>query len=248
MKKKITAIHMPEGRALEYGDAVLNIYTGCNHGCNYPCYARLNHERWHGKGSFDQVAYREGLIEALQAQLTTGKYVGKTIWLCDMCDPYPAPPVDTTPTREIIRMLKDAGSHVQVLTKGGTRATRDFDLLDSGDLFGVTLSGFEDTRVVKEPNASPMWERLWSLTDAKRLNLQTWASFEPVVDESFVYQILRYGDMIDLFWIGKLNYCHSDTNWKVFALTCLELGKQFNRQVKLKKDLRDYLSQTEDAK
>ena len=32
-------IYEPSGRAREYGELAVNIYTGCNHGCSY-CYAR----------------------------------------------------------------------------------------------------------------------------------------------------------------------------------------------------------------
>jgi len=40
--------------------------------------------------------------------------------------------------RRLIQALKEYGNHVQILTKGSGR--RDFDLLDSGDLYGVTVS------------------------------------------------------------------------------------------------------------
>ncbi len=36
----IKPIYAPKGRALEYGELALNIYTGCPHRCSY-CYAPL---------------------------------------------------------------------------------------------------------------------------------------------------------------------------------------------------------------
>lgn len=39
------AIYKPKGRAGEYCSYAVNVYTGCNHGCDY-CYARKMANRW----------------------------------------------------------------------------------------------------------------------------------------------------------------------------------------------------------
>ena len=106
-------IYKPKGRAGEYGDYAINIYTGCNHGCVY-CYAARNAKRW-GK-DFTNPTARSGIVEATKWQLESEKISGKTIHLCFTCDPYPAQPVDTTPTREIIKAIKDSGNHCLLYT------------------------------------------------------------------------------------------------------------------------------------
>lgn len=229
-------IYEPRTKAKEYCDLAINIYTGCNHGCVY-CYAKKMHDRYKPNENFADVKLRDGIVEATKNQLSSGKYKDKKIMLCFTCDPYPHT-IDTTPTREIIELIKTAGAHVQILTKGGERAERDFDLLDSEDSFGVTLSCYEETRVILEPAAASMHERIDSLTRAHGAGVKTWASFEPVYDVEFVYCMIGYYDSIDLYKIGKLNYATSNINWGDFGRECERLCILHNRNYYLKEDLR----------
>ena len=91
-------IYKPKGRAGEYGDYAINIYTGCTHGCTY-CYARDMAKRFGTVDGWKNVKPREGIVEAVKEQLAGMKGAGKLIHLCFTCDPYPAD-VDTTPTRQ----------------------------------------------------------------------------------------------------------------------------------------------------
>ena len=164
-------IYEPRGKAKEYGDYALNIYTGCPHRCYY-CFApnvlRRDREEFHS-----HVEPRPGIVEETRKQLEREKITGKLIHLCFTCDPYPTG-YDTTATREIIKLLKEHGNHVQILTKGD--GTRDFDLLDSGDWYGVTIDGGEE---------NPREKRL-ALRKAHRMGIKTWISFEPVLDDIIV--------------------------------------------------------------
>lgn len=236
----MTPIYQPTGRAGEYAPLAVNIYAGCNHGCAY-CYAAKNFRRWHPHDDFTRVVLRPGIVEAVKAQLTTSGMRDKTIMLCFTCDPYPAPPVDTTPTREIIKVIKDSGNHVQILTKGGLQAERDFDLLDSGDWFGVTYAGYPnilDGVSEHEPMAAAPRTRLLSLQKAHRCRIKTWVSCEPVLGVGDVQCLIENADYIDLFKIGKLNYHPSDINWGVFGRECERLCQQYGRNYYIKEDLR----------
>jgi len=236
-------IYEPKGKAREYGELALNIYTGCNHGCFY-CYARKMAERYTSKdciSGFDNPSPRTDIVESVKRQLCSGKIKSRTIHLCFSCDPYPAE-IDTTPTREIIKAIKDSGNHVQILTKGGIRAERDFDLLNENDSFGVTYTGYGFDEVFtpspKEPNAAPPSERLVSLSRAHKLGIKTWVSCEPVLDEQDIYAIIEFAEYIDLFKIGKLNYFPSDINWAEFGIECERLCKEYDRNYYIKADLR----------
>lgn len=227
-------IYKTKGKAKEYGELSINIYTGCNHGCVY-CYAPSVLKKT--REVFEDIKPRENIIEATRLQLESGSYKGKKIHLCFTCDPYPAD-IDTATSREIIKLIKDAGAYVQILTKGGNRALRDFDLLDTNDWFGVTITEYVGKDKQLEPNAASTIERLNTLELAKARGLNTWVSFEPVYNPNLVYEWIKNIKCVDLFKIGKLNYAPSDIDWKAFGHECERLCKEYNRQYYIKEDLR----------
>lgn len=233
-------VYVPAGRANEYGDLAINIYTGCNHGCTY-CYARKRAERYTPKDqtcAFNNPEPRRDIVESVKRQLDREQITGKLIHLCFTCDPYPAE-IDTAPTREVIKAIKGSGNHVQILTKGGYRAERDFDLLDSEDWFGVTITSDWEPQVrAAEPNAARAAERLWVLTKAKTLKVKTWVSCEPVLNPQSIYNLIMVGDYIDKFKIGKMNYFPSNIDWAAFGRECERLCKIYNRNYYIKEDLR----------
>jgi len=234
-------IYEPRTRAKEYSDLAINIYTGCNHGCWY-CYAKKMHDRWKPNEDFADVKPRDGIVEATKQQLSKGKYKGKKIMLCFTCDPYPAL-IDTTPTREVITAIKNAGAHIQILTKGGDRARRDFDLLDSGDSFGITLSCLREATALKEEqHAAVPFERIYTLRDIAKKGVKTWVSLEPVIEPDGVLEIVRElpkrisPDV--LLKIGKLNHHKNSTNWKEFGLEAERICKENGWNYYIKEDLK----------
>lgn len=235
LEKLPQAIYPPRGRAQEYCDLALNIYTGCNHGCIYcyaPKYLHKTKEEFHS-----HVEPRKNIVEATARQLEKGEYKDKKIMLCFTCDPYPAD-IDTTATREIIKLIKQAGAHVQILTKGGKEAQRDLDLLDSEDSFGVTISCFEEKRREIEPHAARNVDRVSALIAAHNAGIKTWVSCEPVYDTNVVYQLIQYNHIIDMYRIGKLNHMPSDINWAEFGRECESRCKDYGRNYYIKEDLR----------
>lgn len=228
-------IYEPKGRAAEYGELALNIYNGCNHGCTY-CFAPLVLKK--DRAEFHaSVAPRKGIVDATKRQLEKEQITGKLIHLCFTCDPYPHT-IDTTPTREIIKAIKDSGNNVQILTKGGCRAKRDFDLLDVNDWFGVTIAHIPDGINTHEFYAAPPMQRIESLKHAHSKGIKTWVSCEPVLCPDDIYRLIKICDYIDLFKIGKLNYGKSHILWGAFGRECERLCKEHNRDYYIKEDLR----------
>jgi DNA repair photolyase len=236
----INPIYQPTGRAKEYCELAINIYSSCNHGCTY-CYAKKFFDRYHPNENFSDVKARAGIVEATAKQLSTGKFKDKTIQLCFMCDPYPHT-IDTTSTREVIKVIKEAGAHVQILTKGGQRAERDFDLLDSGDSFGITLSCLDPESKIQEPKAAPPIERIETLSKAAKLGIKTWVSFEPVIFSAEILNLIIvlpfYVSKDIVFKVGKLNHVKNDTDWKAFGLEAERICKENGRNYYIKEDLR----------
>lgn len=234
-------IYEPKGKAKEYGDYAINIYTGCPHRCYY-CFApNVLHrakERFH-----ECVAPREGIVEAVKRQLERERITRKTIHLCFTCDPYPKG-FDTSATREVIRTIKAAGNHVQILTKNSRDAIRDFDLLDGGDWFGITYAGYDgfasDPSYIpaEEPGAGSPHDRLKALAEAHRKGIQTWVSIEPVVNGEDALQFMELASYVDLWKVGKMNYHPSEIDWKDFGLRAERILRAKGDRYYIKEGLR----------
>lgn len=238
-------IYEPKGAAKEYGEFALNIYTGCPHRCFY-CYSpnvlHIDRTRFH-----TEVFPRKNIVEATRRQLEREQITGKTIHLCFTCDPYPKG-YDSSPTRQIIALLKESGNHVQILTKNGADAMRDFDLLDGNDWFGITFAGYhgctygENFIPPEEPRAGAPCSRLAALVAAKSLGINTWVSCEPVINPTDVLNFIDNADYVDVWKVGKLNYHYSSIDWQSFAenVTRLLHNKQklFGTQYYIKESLR----------
>lgn len=225
-------IYVPKGKAKEYGDYAINIYTGCPHRCYY-CFApnvlHRQKEQFHSC-----VETRKNIVEEVQKQIEREKITGKLVHLCFTCDPYPTG-YDTTPTREIIKILKDSGNNVQILTKGD--GSRDFDLLDGNDWYGITLDGIGNGR-------NPLWKtRVEALAEAHSLGIKTWVSFEPVTNErEFFINLHLVAQMVNKVKIGKLNYHPSDIDWKAFGKKAEALCKTLAIDYYIKESLREEMN------
>lgn len=228
-------IYEPKGRAKEYGDYAINIYTGCPHRCYY-CFApnvlHTQKEKFH-----THIEPRKNIVEEVKKQIDRENITGKLIHLCFTCDPYPTG-YDSTPTREIIKILKETGNHVQILTKNGKDAIRDFDLLDENDWFGITYAGYDlgefDISPISEPTTGSPHDRLKALKIAFDKGIKTWVSAEPVLNATDVLGLIEDADYVDLWKVGKLNYHPSNINWKDFgerAERTLIVKKRWNPKV-----------------
>ncbi|MEE1239287.1 MAG: radical SAM protein [Acutalibacteraceae bacterium] len=221
-------IYEPKGKAKEYGDYAINIYTGCPHRCFY-CFApNVLHKAKDGFHSC--VEPRKNIVEEVRKQIEREHIAGKLIHLCFTCDPYPTG-YDTAPTREIIKILKESGNNVQILTKGDGR--RDFDLLDENDWYGITLDGIGNGR-------NPLWKaRVDALAEAHSRGIKTWVSFEPVTNErEFFIELRLVAPFVDKVKIGKLNYYPSDIDWGKFGRKAESLCKQLGIDYYIKDSLR----------
>ena len=223
-------IYEPKGKAKEYGDYAINIYTGCPHECFY-CFAPSVLRKV--KDDFHKcVEPRKNIVEEVKKQIEREKITGKLIHLCFTCDPYPCG-YDTTPTREIIKALKESGNNVQILTKGD--GSRDFDLLDEWDWYGITLDGTDCK--------APLKERAEALFEANRRGIKTWVSFEPVTDEEkFFHDLQTVSGIVDKVKIGKLNYHPSVIDWNTFGEKAEALCKSLGIDYYIKDGLREEMN------
>ena len=221
-------IYEPKGKAKEYGDLAINIYTGCPHRCFY-CFApgvlHRDKEEFHS-----HIEPRTGIVQAVKDQIEKEHITGKMIHLCFTCDPYPTG-YDTSATRKIIKIIKESGNHVQILTKGD--GSRDLDLLDNNDWYGITIDGSE-----KVTDADAV-KRMIGFDAAVRSCVRTWISFEPVLDADVIIGWLTSGALrADKVKIGKLNYYPSKIDWADFGRNAEKVCRDYGVDYYIKESLR----------
>ncbi len=239
----MSLIYEPRGKAAEYSPLAMNIYKGCSHGCVY-CYAPS--ATYNQRESFHaNVQPRNNFFEELRKDLIKFRGDKRPILLCFTTDPYQ--PIEETAklTRYSMKKLIENGNAVKVLTKGGTRAVRDFDLMAAGDCdFGATLTFMDEIRPKEwEPNAAPPKDRLAALRTAKEHGIRTWVSLEPVIDPAAVYAIIQAThEFVDLYKVGKLNYhpISKTIDWHDFRVTVESLLTSLKKDFYIKDDLRKF--------
>lgn len=240
----MSMIYEPKGQAREYFPLACNIYAGCDHGCTY-CYApavtRKSRERFHA------VRPRPDFLKKLQAQVTKEPGEDRIVLLSFTCDPYCNLDSELAITHEAIKILKEGGYRVQILTKGGSRARRDFYMLDARDGFAVTLTTLDEAESAQwEPHAALPKDRISSLSDAKFLTgAFTWVSLEPVINPEMALSIIRHThEFTDVYKIGKLNYDSEyadQIDWVAFAESAIEQCEQLGARYYIKESLHEYL-------
>lgn len=240
-------IYETRGRAREYCGLAANLYRGCGHGCKY-CYApaatRADREKFYRKPT-----PRKNVIEELSkdARLFEIRFKGPVL-LCFTCDPYQ--PINDRHglAGRAIRVLRGNGLRVEILTKGGRRAEKDFHMLGAGDKVGATLTFVNDTDSLEwEPGAALPAERFAMLKKAKSLGLMTWASLEPVIDPEQSLEIIRRThEYVDLFKVGTLNHHPRarEIDWRKFGRQAVELLDKLGCSYYIKNDLREHLTKT----
>ena len=241
-------IYETKGKAREYCELAANLYRGCSHGCIY-CYAPSATYRQR-EDFYNNVTPRSNILKQLEKDAVELQRSGETrsVLLSFTTDPYQKLDVKEKLTRNAIKILHSHNLKVTILTKGGRRSERDFDLLSSRpelSSYGVTLVfSDESLRQEIEPGAAPTQERITALEVAHCLGIHTWASFEPVWTAEQSLELMKEAmDYIDFFKIGKLNYNPQSKNvdWKQFAQDAIKLMKDNNKNYYIKDDLRKFL-------
>ena len=238
-------IYEPKGKAAEYSPLAANLYRGCDHACEY-CYApsALRMQR----DTFHEPAPRKAVIEQLKKDVIKLKGDKRPVLLCFTCDPYQQIDEDYKLTRQALNILLPAGMNIIILTKGGRRSERDFDILQQYKdqvQYATTLVFVSDAESLqREPGAAPTSERIASLKKAHECGIKTWVSLEPVYYAADAHKLIEQtADFVDLFKVGKLNYRPEakDVNWKLFAHDVKDQLDGMGVDYYIKDDLRKYL-------
>lgn len=240
-------IYEPQGRAAEYSPLAANLYSGCDHACEY-CYAPAALRSTPEKHAIPKL--RKDLIDNLRKDADKLEKAGdkRQILLCFTCDPYQKFDQEYCLTRRALKVLFSRNLNVAILTKGGKRSERDFDILAANKdkvKYGATLVFADDAEALKrEPGAAPTSERIAALKEAHHRGIHTWVSLEPVYYPADALQLIdRTHTFVDEYKVGKLNYRPEakSVDWRKFALEVEAKLKALGKQYYIKKDLRKYL-------
>lgn len=235
-----SVIYETKGRAKEFNELAINLYTGCGHMCTY-CYgANVTHQ---DKYDFEHNVKARVTPDDIEqsAKLWAENGEKRRILLCFVTDPYQQLDVETKLTRRTIEILHHYGLNVIILTKGGIRAMRDFDLLTPKDAFATTLTCMhEQDSLFWEPQAALPKYRIQSLMEAHKNGIETWVSLEPVIypqDAEYLVQLTH--NFVGHYKVGTMNYHpHGKTiNFKEFGFRMKKYMDSANIKYYFKNDL-----------
>ena len=242
----LDVIYEPKGKAREYAPLAINIYKGCTHGCRY-CYCAKMQERYGNVSYYDKAAPKTNIVRRVAADVkklsSSGEDVPE-ILLSFSGDIYQPAETDLKLTRQVIEILVDAGLPFTILTKGGSRAVRDFDLLGKSSLcsFGTTIifskQGYADKW---EPGAATVRDRNVTVKKAHDAGIRTWVSLEPVISPKQALTVIEVmHPYVDHWKVGKVNHMpsiESKVDWKAFKTDVVEVLESFKADYYLKNSL-----------
>ena len=188
---------------------------------------------------------KKDILQKINTQLSRND-INKQVLLSFIGDPYCKENDNLQITRQVLSLLNDADVPTAILTKGGERCLADIDIIKKFKKIkvGATLTFDNDEDSVKwEPGAALPEERMNALRILKKEGIQTWASFEPVIDpEQTKRLIIKMMDFIDVFKIGKWNHDSkaNSINWDTFTNDVITLLRKYNKKFYIKKDLQKY--------
>lgn len=239
----LKVIYKPQGRAGEYSEYALNIYTGCDFACEYcfnPLILKKNRESF-----YSEIKERKDFLLNVEKDCVKLQGLTEKVLLCFTCDPYNSLDLETQTTRKVIELFKKYNINFQILTKSGDRAKRDFDLYKKGDAFASTLTFVSEEKSLKwEKNAPLPNNRIETLKYAHDLGIETWVSLEPVIDPEETLKLIELThEFVDFYKVGTINYndIKNQINWKEFGLKAIDLLEKYNKKYYIKNDLQKYL-------
>ncbi|MEA1926686.1 MAG: radical SAM protein [Candidatus Auribacterota bacterium] len=206
---------------------VINPYLGCGHGCRY-CYAtfmrkysHFNREsRW---GEFVEI--KTNIAEVLENELARKRKIG-TALLSSVCDPYQPIEKKYNLTRECLKLLRNYGWGIRVLTRSPL-VIRDIDILTYSldSLVGLSIPTDNDrVRKILEPRSPSIPERIKTLKQLREKGIRTWAFIAPVLpmDPLKLHRLIsphvEYVKIDSLNYRNQVKHIFREEGWE-YALT-----------------------------
>jgi len=194
-------------------DYAINPYVGCSHSCRY-CYAAFmrrftgHKEKW---GEFVDV--KINAPELLAGEIGR-KRMGR-VWISGVCDPYQAVETKYRLTRQCLEILVENQWPVTIQTKSSL-VLRDIEILKkSKDIeVGFSITTADDKiRILFEPGASPIQERIHALDFLHSKGIRTFAMIAPILPgaEKLTEELPV---KIDHILIDRINYFYANRTYR----------------------------------
>ena len=186
-------------------------YVGCEHHCHY-CYAQ-NQPGLDWENEIGICSNIKELAEELSLLTPQTIYIGMKT------DPYQPLEKEYKQTREALKLLKERGFSVCILTKSNL-VIRDIDLLSgmAGASVGISVAfQDDDSRSLFEANTLPNSDRIQAIAELKKNGIETYALICPVMPYITEVEALiaETRPVADTIWIYPLEMKYEeDTNWK----------------------------------
>lgn len=236
-------IYEPRGKALEYSPLAANLYRGCSHACIY-CYAPS--ATFKKRDIFHSCEFIKPRVDVLKKfEKDCKKLAGdkREVLFSFTTDSYQKCETELNITRQALEIALKYDLFPVILTKGGKRAVKDFDILTKfkNRKFGVSLTHDVDSISLKwEPGAALPNDRIDTLIEAWTLGIETFVSFEPVIDPESVLRLIdKTYEFVDFYKVGKLNY-HPNSkmiDWVIFRESVIKKLESLNKKYMIKNDL-----------
>jgi DNA repair photolyase len=129
--------------------------------------------------------------------------ISGNVWIGNYADAYQPIEKETKLTRSIIKILKNHGVKVTLLTKFAL-LQRDLDL--EPDQVGISLISLNDNwRKKYEPNADTAEARIKNIETAHNIGIKTFILVEPLLRLEDFHPLYERLNWVDRFIVGKLN-------------------------------------------
>lgn len=242
---RLDILYQPTGPAKEYSPLAVNLCKSCSHLCCYcygPAAMRISPEK------YAKLNVKKNVIDRLRKDTIRFQSKKRQVLMNFIGDPYTIEDIEPAITRQALQLLLENDFPVAILTKGGNRCLRDFDLfLKYKDKIkvGATLTCLSDNESLRyEPGAALWNERMAVLRRLHNEGIKTWVSLEPVLNPVTTLQIIRESyTYVDEFKVGRWNHnkiAATTIDWHKFLVDAVSLLRGFNSNFYIKDDLNKY--------
>lgn len=163
----------------------LNIYRGCEHGCQY-CYAMYSHQYLEAKDYYSDIYVKTNIVDILEKQLSSPSWKREVVNIGGVTDSYQPIEAKYKLMPEILKLMIKYKTPCIISTKSDL-VLRDYDLIDElSNLTYVNIAATitcmdEEIRRKIEPDGVESVKRFKVLEEFAKTNASTGLHYMPII-------------------------------------------------------------------